>query len=370
VSDGEPCATSWSGFDFTQLATANNITSVRLVAGNYSASGPHDLVLRISGSYTPPGLGTQIYSYNVTGYGTYEGDHAFWDLTLLTGWTKEHFDNATSISIEIDNGESADFEFFGIEIVHDGGVPNSYQLEVLGDSPYLYWPLNETSGTTVNDLSGNDNHGTLVNTPVLDEEAPFSSSGPSIHLNQSSTNEYIRSDQLPDFPNTNITIEMWTKPDSFTTPSQFTFFNYGDGNEIIFIKLGSGSSEWSFYRGPGYAMPNSTGTIQTGQWQHLVLQWRNSDGQMRMFVNGNLVSTRSSSTTATIPQNEYFIVGQEQDGTLGGFDTRRINKGRVAHVAIYDDYLTASQIQNHYEAAVPPTGNAGILVTLSFLPLV
>src|SRR5437763_1786933 len=39
-------------------------------------------------------------------------------------------------------------------------APDAYAAEVKADNPIGYWRLNETSGTTANDLSGNGNNGT------------------------------------------------------------------------------------------------------------------------------------------------------------------------------------------------------------------
>jgi hypothetical protein len=43
----------------------------------------------------------------------------------------------------------------------------SYSSVVLGDNPGGYWPLNETSGRTATDQSGNGNNGTYSGTYTL-----------------------------------------------------------------------------------------------------------------------------------------------------------------------------------------------------------
>ncbi len=57
----------------------------------------------------------------------------------------------------------------------DPGVINSYETEVVADSPEVYWRLDETSGTTANDSSGNGNDGTYTNSPVLNQPSLLAS---------------------------------------------------------------------------------------------------------------------------------------------------------------------------------------------------
>ena len=46
-------------------------------------------------------------------------------------------------------------------------MPSGYDAVVLADSPAGYWKMDETSGSTVVDYSGNDRHGTYFNSPTL-----------------------------------------------------------------------------------------------------------------------------------------------------------------------------------------------------------
>jgi hypothetical protein len=50
---------------------------------------------------------------------------------------------------------------------YDTGFASLYEAEVLTDSPFLYWRLNDPSGTVAEDASGNDRDGTYINTPTL-----------------------------------------------------------------------------------------------------------------------------------------------------------------------------------------------------------
>lgn len=50
------------------------------------------------------------------------------------------------------------------DVVSDG---SSYSSKVVQFGPLGYWPLNETSGTVANDISGNARHGSLVSSPIL-----------------------------------------------------------------------------------------------------------------------------------------------------------------------------------------------------------
>ena len=52
-----------------------------------------------------------------------------------------------------------------------------YDTEILADSPVGYWKLNETSGTTAYDSSGNGNNGTLHGGITLNQPGPWSGGG-------------------------------------------------------------------------------------------------------------------------------------------------------------------------------------------------
>lgn len=238
-----------------------------------------------------------------------------------------------------------------------------YKNAINTDSPYLYWKMDDLFGATrIYDWSGNSRHGDIIASPTLQSEAPFENSGESIYLNQGTTsNQYIRGGTYSDFPANQITLEMWVKLDSMTSPSQTALFNYGPSNDLILLYL---NDRWSLFINGIRSNFNTTdiNTIPINVWNHIVVQWETTNNEARLWVNSNLIETITLNTSS-IYRTGYFIIGQEQDGSDGGFDSNQIIRGRVAHVSVFDSYLTQTQIENHYQTAV---GN-DLIKTFDFL---
>ena len=78
-------------------------------------------------------------------------------------------------------------------------MSNPYDVLVLADSPVSYWPLDEASGTTANDLA-DSNNGTYTSGFTLGGAGPSSNFGGSTAFNGSTG--YVT---VPNATNLNIT---------------------------------------------------------------------------------------------------------------------------------------------------------------------
>ncbi|MGC9238014.1 MAG: hypothetical protein ACP5GF_14190, partial [Thiomonas sp.] len=77
------------------------------------------------------------------------------------------------LTMNIDGGD-ARATFLASQIFDGGNSASVYGIAtyadiVLSDSPVAYWPLNETSGTTAHDLSGNGLNGTIESGVTIGE---------------------------------------------------------------------------------------------------------------------------------------------------------------------------------------------------------
>lgn len=102
-----------------------------------------------------------------------------------------------------------------------------------------YYPLNESSGNTAYDHSGNENHGT-INAGTLGETSVVGSKG----LKCTSSSEYVA---LPwSFDSTishSLTINLWFKQTSSTTSSYRRIVSH-DGSEYYRMSIDNGDIEW------------------------------------------------------------------------------------------------------------------------------
>jgi hypothetical protein len=197
------------------------------------------------------------------------------------------------------------------------------------------------SGTTWTDLSGNNNHGTLINGPTYS-----STNGGSLVLDGS--NDYI------DFGNsaslraiggtTNITVSAWVY-----------YSAYGGGGQSYSVITVKGAP-WTWllenyldtfrFRIVAGGADVSVGDVSTHQlnvWYNVVGTYDGSN--MRLYINGVLKNT--------VPQTGTLATNTET-AKIGTWQGTNYNlTGRVSNVFLYNRVLTASEVLQNYNALLP-----------------
>ena len=178
------------------------------------------------------------------------------------------------------------------------------------------------SGTTWRDLSGNNNNGSLANTPT------FSSiNGGNIVFN--GTNQYVSTTYIMPAQNTTTTFSWncWVYPVRNTALDIFM----GNRNTTLnFIKLHSNNFEYyplSF----GGAMP-------LNQWQNICVVKNLTN--FSYYRNG--IQTATTSSSAALTANPFFIGG---DNTANEYAS-----GSIALARTYNRVLSATEITQNYNA--------------------
>jgi len=90
--------------------------------------------------------------------------------------------------------------------------------------------------------------------------------------------------------------------------------------------------------GPGDTVSNTSLTL--GQWHHFVGTYDSSIGG-RVYLDGNLVGTKATSTAITYTENYPLNIGRYYGGIYF--------KGNISDVKIYDRALTASEVESLYD---------------------
>jgi len=197
------------------------------------------------------------------------------------------------------------------------------------------------SGTTWTDLSGNNNHGTLINGPTYS-----STNGGSLVLDGS--NDYI------DFGNsaslsaiggtTNITVSGWAY-----------YTAYGGGGQSYSVITVKGAP-WTWllenyldtfrFRIVAGGADVAVGDVSTHQlnvWYNVVGTYDGSN--MRLYINGVLKNT--------VPQTGTLATNTET-AKIGTWQGTNYNlTGRVSNVSIYNRVLTAAEVLENYNALRP-----------------
>jgi uncharacterized protein (TIGR02145 family) len=224
-------------------------------------------------------------------------------------------------------------------------VSNGLKLNLDAGNPGSY----SGTGNTWYDLSGNNNHGTLMNSPTFDL-----GSG-SIVTN--GTNQYISIPQIST-ANTNITMQVWVYVNLNTTG---TFLKNGTGGGGYSIGIGNGaydqvgSNVVLLLYGRGWI---GTGvSYGTAGWK-LVTLTLDGSSTARAYVNGSLIGTYTW-PTPTVPAGPLNIGANIGDGNI-------YYNGKFAAAYFYDRALTLAEITQNYNAfATKTTGYSSNTITAS-----
>jgi len=186
------------------------------------------------------------------------------------------------------------------------------------------------SGTTWNDLSGNGNTGTLTNGPTYSSD-----NGGSIFFDGS--NDYVSLvDNLGDPQQ--FTVEFWAYPTQLNFDSNNNYrriFRVGTSSNVILIE----QSGYISFRVPGGTSNNMQGSGYSGtnEWGYVVCTYDQSN--KKIYFNGSLKNTTAESG-ATVDFGSPQIV----DPSSQTF------KGNISNFRIYNRALTASEIQQNFDA--------------------
>jgi chitodextrinase len=201
------------------------------------------------------------------------------------------------------------------------------------------YDFNAGSGTTVSDVSGNGNTGTIVN-------ATWTTSGKFGNaLSFNGTNaQVVINDSASLHLTTAVTLEAWVNPSSAPTGWQDVIYKPLDN---YFLEASSTNGNKP---GTGVLLTSSAEPLVYGSarlaastWAHLAMTY---DGTtLKIYVNGTLASSTAQSGTMTTSTNALQIGG---DTTFGQYF-----KGLIDEVRIYNIALTQAQIQSDMATALP-----------------
>ena len=219
------------------------------------------------------------------------------------------------------------------------------------------------SGSTVTDLSGNDNNGTLVNTSNISYSC---NDGGHIVLNPSASSDYPyikRPDTIKDIGTGNFTLEFW-----WNISWDESLGTYG--NTQLFKNMPNASSPWQenigIYVKEGKIRVSDwftgTGTTTKGSWtyidsstvyvdgyqsnyEHLVFsRIGTGTNNMKMYRNNSLIGTWTNKT-------QYDDATTDQTDRVLGRDSEITFRGKLAIYRLYvGTGLTSSQVTTNWNA--------------------
>jgi hypothetical protein len=203
------------------------------------------------------------------------------------------------------------------------------------------------SGTVWTDLSGNNNNGTLVNGPTFS-----SANGGSLLFNGTNQNVFSNVGTTLNIGTTiSVTFSCWIRytvsaADYTGLIAKTTSTNPDTGFQMLLYtnKLSCELAAGGVFIGPGNII--GTTILNTGQWFNTVLTINRNTNTVSAYVNGVLESsvTNASVSSNNLTSTSNLLIGVERTSGL-------FLNGNIASAQVYTVALTATEIQQNYNAA-------------------
>jgi hypothetical protein len=218
-------------------------------------------------------------------------------------------------------------------------------------SPIAWWKLDDNTGTTATDSSGNSFDGTLTNFPGL--TSPWTTTGRLLGaLNFDGSDDYVNTSFNPfSSLGQSFTIESWVYP---TDANNYRGI-WGAHGAIAStgIVLQHNRGQWIASVGDGSVWHEiELGTFELNKWTHVAIVFEGSpagsDGFLKGYINGGSGSSGGRTITTTISSLQVahdpsFWIGRGHSDA-----NSRYFKGTIDDVKIFDYALSGLEIYNDY----------------------
>jgi hypothetical protein len=240
---------------------------------------------------------------------------------------------------------------------------DSYATGVLSDSPLAYFPLNDSSGPIICDVSGNGDNGTYATSGVT-----YGVNGP---LRSDPSQTAVAGDgSSPSLLGTAPAITGLSGNQSFTLEGWFRATT--TTNETVVALSGgsiAGMAVWSSHTSCAQGSnPNGSalaldehGTsncwdttsdgvnLFDGNWHYLAIVYDSSTDTMTGYVDGTSLGSETAALSSFSWSSPTVL--------LGGWVDTQVNQpfvGDAAQIAVYGTALSTARIDAHDQAASPP----------------
>ncbi|HUU19368.1 MAG TPA: LamG domain-containing protein [Sedimentisphaerales bacterium] len=208
----------------------------------------------------------------------------------------------------------------------------------------VHWSLDEGSGTTANDFSGNGNDGTLNGDP---QWATGKTGGA---LEFDGTGDYV---EVPRVVQDDFTLMAWIKTD---TPGLSLGAQGYQGSGLIWSDIAGVANDFilailgtklSFFCGNPDVSVNSDRDVITGEWVHVTATRSAQEGKIGIYINGEHENTIDHANNGPLNALDTIAVG-------GNVLDSRYYTGLIDDVRIYDHVLSGVEVLNAMQGQIWP----------------
>lgn len=210
----------------------------------------------------------------------------------------------------------------------------------LADGPLAAWPMQETSGTTMLDASGNGRHGTYNGGVTLAQSPLIHGAGYSASFNGTTGRGVVADAAWMDVDD--WTVEIVAYANSLTSLKSPIARDAEAGSDRAWLmRFNSGDCNSLAWNNSGklYVI-NGGDDIATGTPYVLAMTWSSIANRARVWVNGSVLQEVAVTGTGRAVSRAIAVGGDFNPW-----------QGRLSHAAFYDRALSADDIFRHAQVA-------------------
>ncbi|MEK7595865.1 MAG: DUF2341 domain-containing protein [Patescibacteria group bacterium] len=238
-------------------------------------------------------------------------------------------------------------------------------LYAFAPGPAGWWKMDENTGTTANDSSGNGYSGTLTDGPVYTTGKYGSAIG------FDGSNDDIKANDVLDNLAESLTVEVWVYRTSVSNDSElvskkinptsatdtgYTLYQWSSGNGgNTCLYISDGTDQWE-------TCTATNSTISLNTWQHVAVVFDRDGGSSKstIYLNGINSEDAEAGTIANIGSTanpNTFCIGAQSQNTGTACSNTHVHAGSLDDVRIYGYARTPKQIIEDMNAGHPAGGS-------------
>jgi hypothetical protein len=237
-----------------------------------------------------------------------------------------------------------------------------YDTTVLNNGPAAFFPLNETTGVTANNLADTNENGAYHNVVLGVPGGPDGSGGAYTPIGS-----YMGAPNYPALDaTTGFTIEAWINVTSANANALGGIFalNRATNSTGIALWLNGDHPELGLNNGAANYAELSTGTIANGKWNQVAVTWSQAlnGGAPLFYIDGTLVGNSDANTftqALNVANGPALYIGAEFANQLTA--AGRWFNGDIEDVSFYNRALTGTEIANDFAAATPEPASLALI---------